>query len=30
MEQRKYDVFISHAQGTGQDQCKTLCLLLQQ
>ena len=28
MEQRQHDVFITHAQVTGQDQCKTLCLLL--
>eukprot|EP01051_Picozoa_sp_SAG22_P005275 SAG22_NODE_307_length_12666_cov_761.250259_9_plen_543_part_00 len=30
MEQREHDVFITHAQATGQDQCKTLCMLLQQ
>eukprot|EP01050_Picozoa_sp_SAG11_P017385 SAG11_NODE_2503_length_3278_cov_1.735451_3_plen_454_part_00 len=30
MKQRKYDIFITHAQSTGQDQCKTLCLLLLQ
>ena len=26
---RTYDIFITHAQATGQDQCKKLCLLLQ-
>jgi hypothetical protein len=29
MADRKYDVFINHCQESGQDQCKTLSLLLQ-
>jgi hypothetical protein len=29
MAERKYDVFINHCQASGQDQCKTLSLLLQ-
>ena len=29
MAQRQHDIFITHAQASGQDQCKTLCLLLQ-
>ena len=28
-ERRQHDIFITHAQASGQDQCKTLCLLLQ-
>ena len=28
-ERREHDIFITHAQASGQDQCKTLCLLLQ-
>ena len=28
MERRRHDVFITHAQASGQDECKTLCLLL--
>eukprot|EP01050_Picozoa_sp_SAG11_P021209 SAG11_NODE_3727_length_2260_cov_2.555298_2_plen_155_part_00 len=28
MDRRRHDVFITHAQASGQDQCKTLCMLL--
>eukprot|EP01047_Picozoa_sp_COSAG01_P035256 COSAG01_NODE_2693_length_7243_cov_4.778695_1_plen_1576_part_00 len=30
MAQRKYDFFINHCQTSGQDQCKTLSLLLKE
>ena len=30
MQERRYDYFINHCQSSGQDQCTTLCLLLQQ
>eukprot|EP01049_Picozoa_sp_SAG25_P012796 SAG25_NODE_1816_length_2296_cov_1.573054_1_plen_524_part_10 len=30
MALRKYDFFINHCQASGQDQCRSLCMLLQQ
>ena len=30
MSARKFDFFINHCQASGQDQCRSLCMLLQQ
>lgn len=29
MQNRRYDFFINHCQASGQDQCRSLCMLLQ-